>query len=68
MMLVNLCIGLITPPVGAVLFVGLSIGQTTMSKVIKPLLAFMLPMIIILLLVTYLEPITMFLPNLLYGK
>ena len=68
MMLVNLCIGLITPPVGAVLFVGLSIGQTSMSKVIKPLLAFMLPMIIILLLVTYLEPITMFLPNLLYGK
>jgi len=68
MMLVNLCIGLITPPVGAVLFVGLSIGETSMAKVLKPLLSFMLPMIIILLLVTYLEPITMFLPNLLYGN
>jgi tripartite ATP-independent transporter DctM subunit len=68
MILVNLCIGLVTPPVGAVLFVGLSLGQTTMDKVIKPLLLFIFPMLIVLLLVTYIEPITMTFPRLLFSR
>jgi len=68
MILVNLCIGLVTPPVGAVLFVGLSLGQTTMTKVIKPLLLFIFPMLIVLLLVTYIEPITMTFPRLLFSR
>jgi tripartite ATP-independent transporter DctM subunit len=68
MILVNLCIGLVTPPVGAVLFVGLSLGQTTMDKVIKPLLLFIFPMLIVLLLVTYIEPITMTFPKLLFSR
>jgi tripartite ATP-independent transporter DctM subunit len=68
MILVNLCIGLVTPPVGAVLFVGLSLGQTTMIKVIKPLLLFIFPMLIVLLLVTYIEPITMTFPRLLFSR
>ena len=65
-MLVNLCVGLNTPPVGTVLFVGIGIARTSMTKIIKPLLAFLIPMVIVLLLVTYIEPITMFIPNLLY--
>jgi len=68
MILVNLCIGLVTPPVGAVLFVGLSLGQTTMDRVIKPLLLFIFPMLIVLLLVTYIEPITMTFPRLLFSR
>lgn len=68
MILVNLCIGLVTPPVGAVLFVGLSLGQTTMDKIIKPLLLFIFPMLMVLLLVTYIEPITMTFPRLLFSR
>lgn len=68
MILVNLCIGLVTPPVGAVLFVGLSLGQTSMDKIIKPLLLFIFPMLMVLLLVTYIEPITMTFPRLLFSR
>lgn len=67
-MLVNLCIGLCTPPVGAVLFVGLGIAHMKMTQIVKPLLLFLIPMIIVLLLVTYIEPITMFIPNIIFGK
>lgn len=68
MILVNLCIGCVTPPVGGVLFVGLSLGETTIPKVLKPLLMFILPMLVVLFMVTYIEPITMTLPKLLYGR
>ena len=67
-MLVNLCIGLCTPPVGTVLFVGLGIANMKMNQIIKPLLLFLIPMIIVLLLITYIEPITMFIPNIIFGK
>jgi len=66
MMLVNLCIGLNTPPVGTVLFVALGIANTTMDKILKPLLLFLIPMIIVLLLVTYFRPISMLIPDLMY--
>ncbi|MDD3655958.1 MAG: TRAP transporter large permease [Atribacterota bacterium] len=65
-MLVNLCIGLCTPPVGTVLFVGLGIADIKMNDIIKPLLLFLIPMFLMLMLVTYFEPITMFVPNLLF--
>ena len=67
-MLVNLCMGLCTPPVGAVLFVGLGIANVRMTQIIKPLLLFLIPMFIVLLLITYIEPITMFIPNIIFGK
>lgn len=67
-MLVNLCIGLCTPPIGAVLFVGLGIANVRMTQIIKPLFLFLIPMIIVLLLITYIEPITMFIPNIIFGK
>jgi tripartite ATP-independent transporter DctM subunit len=63
MMILNLCIGLCTPPVGSVLFVGCSIADTTISKMIKPLLPFYVAMIIALLFVTYIPEISMFLPT-----
>ena len=63
MMILNLCIGLCTPPVGSVLFVGCSIANTTISKMIKPLLPFYVAMIVALLLVTYIPEISVFLPT-----
>ena len=62
-MVLNLCIGLCTPPVGSVLFVGCGIANTTIAKLIKPLLLFYLAMIGALILVTYIPQISMFLPK-----
>jgi len=66
MMLVNLCVGLCTPPVGTVLFVAMGIADTTMDKLLKHLIYFIIPMLVILLLVTYWPAVSMFIPNLLF--
>jgi tripartite ATP-independent transporter DctM subunit len=63
LMILNLCIGICTPPVGAVLFVGCSIADTKITHIIKWLLPFFIAMIISLMLVTYIPEITMFLPR-----
>ncbi|UCD27693.1 MAG: TRAP transporter large permease [Planctomycetota bacterium] len=64
-MITNLCIGLCTPPVGTVLFVGCGIGNTTVTKITKPLLPFFFVMILILLVITYVpESWIMWLPHL----
>jgi tripartite ATP-independent transporter DctM subunit len=63
-LVLNLCIGLCTPPVGSVLFVGCGIAGTSISKVLKPLIPLYLAMIIALLLVTYIPQISLFLPRL----
>ncbi len=63
-MIVNLCIGLCTPPVGTVLFVGCGVGDTTIAKLVKPMLPFYAAMIITLLIITYLpESIILWLPK-----
>jgi len=63
LMILNLCIGICTPPVGAVLFVGCSIADTKITHIVKWLLPFFIAMIISLMLVTYIPEITMFLPK-----
>lgn len=63
-MVLNLCIGLCTPPVGTILFVGAGVAKISVGKVVKPLLPFLLAMIIVLMLITYIEPLVMWLPNL----
>ncbi len=63
-MVLNLCIGLCTPPVGTILFVGSGIANVSVSKVIKPLLPFLVIMVIVLLLVVYIPAISMVLPKL----
>ncbi|MFC2158781.1 TRAP transporter large permease [Acidobacteriota bacterium] len=60
----NLCIGLCTPPVGTVLFVGCGVGKTTIAKVTRSLLPFFAVMILVLLLITYLPELSLFLPRL----
>lgn len=64
MMILNLCIGLCTPPVGSVLFVGVGVSGTTIQKIIKPMIPFLIAMLITLLLVTIFPDITLWLPGL----
>lgn len=63
MMILNLSIGLCTPPVGSVLFVGCSIGKTTIAEVIRPLMPLYVAMFICLLLVTFVPLISEWLPR-----
>jgi tripartite ATP-independent transporter DctM subunit len=63
MMVINLCIGLCTPPVGSVLFVGIGVANTTIKSVIRPLIPFFLAMLTALLLTTYIPELTLWLPS-----
>jgi len=62
-MLVNLGIGLITPPVGAVLFVGAAIGKVTIENTVKALLPFYAALFMVLMAVTYIPAISLWLPS-----
>jgi len=62
-MVLNLSVGLCTPPVGSVLFIGCSVAKVRIETVIKPLLPMFLAMIVILLLVTYIPQLSLWLPG-----
>ncbi len=64
MMVMNLSVGLCTPPVGSVLFVGCSVANLPITKVIKPLIPMFIAMIVALLLVTYIEDFSLLIPRL----
>ena len=61
----NLCIGLVTPPVGLCLLLSNQIGETSLSKSLKALMPLLLISIVVLLLITYVDPLTTWLPSLL---
>ncbi len=61
-MVLNLCIGLCTPPVGSVLFVGCSVAKIRISEVIRPLLPLFAVMILALLMVTFIPSLSLWLP------
>ena len=63
-MVMNLSVGLCTPPVGSVLFIGCSVAKIGITKVIKPLIPLFIAMIVVLMLVTYLPKISLWLPGL----
>ena len=63
-LIMNLSIGLCTPPVGSVLFIGCSVANVKIADVIKPLIPLYIAMILILLLVSYIPDISMWLPDL----
>ena len=65
MIVLNCGIGLLTPPVGAVLFIGSAVGKVKMEKVVKATFPFYVCMVIVLLLITFIPEISMFLPKLL---
>lgn len=63
MMVLNLCIGLCTPPVGSVLFVGCGIAKTTIAQMVRPLLPMYFAMFVVLLMVTYMPWVSESLPR-----
>lgn len=62
-MVMNLSIGLCTPPVGSVLFVGCSVAELPITRVIKPLIPMFISMLISLLLVTYIPELSLYIPE-----
>ncbi|HEX7270606.1 MAG TPA: TRAP transporter large permease [Casimicrobiaceae bacterium] len=62
-MLLNLGIGLLTPPVGATLFVGCAVGKVTMEQVMRKIWPFYAVMFIVLMLVTYIPAVSLWLPR-----
>ena len=62
-LIMNLCVGICTPPVGNVLFVGCSVAGLGIEKVVRPLIPFYIAMIIALLLVTFIPELSLWLPG-----
>jgi len=67
-MVLNLCIGLLTPPVGIVLFILARVGGISFEDAAKGVLPFMVPLIGVLLLCTYVPEIVMWLPTMWYRQ
>ena len=65
MMIFNLCIGTITPPVGTTLFVGVKVGKTSIERVVRPLLWYFAAIFAVLMLVTYVPALSLWLPGIL---
>lgn len=62
-LIMNLCVGLCTPPVGSVLFIGCSVANVKIEQVVKPLLPFYGAMIVTLIIVTYFPELSLWLPR-----
>ncbi|HHH50231.1 MAG TPA: TRAP transporter large permease [Saprospiraceae bacterium] len=63
-MVLNLSIGLCTPPVGTILFVGSGVAKVPVTQVIKPLMPLLITMIVVLMFVTYFPQLSLWLPDL----
>ncbi len=68
MMIINLMIGVLTPPFGSVLFVLSSVANVSVEKVARDTAIFIIPILVVLFLITVFPPVTLFLPNLIYGQ
>lgn len=66
-MIINLMIGVITPPVGVVLYVVSNVAKVSAQRVIKATTPFLIPLLIVLLIITFVPGVTNWLPNLIYG-
>ena len=64
MMVLNLCVGLCTPPVGSVLFIGCSVAGVRSDQVIRPLVPLFVAMVVVLLLVAFLPDLSLLIPRL----
>lgn len=62
-MIMNLCIGLCTPPVGTCLFLGCGIAETTVTRVMRHILPFFGAMLVTLLICTFVPEISLWLPD-----
>jgi TRAP-type C4-dicarboxylate transport system permease large subunit len=63
MLIVNLCIGLCTPPVGTCLFLGCSVGHTSITRLARAMIPFYIAMLAALAIITYVPWVTMALPT-----
>lgn len=63
MMVMNLCVGTITPPVGAILFAGCKIGNVKIEQVIRLLLPFFAVVVITLMMVTFIPGLSLAIPS-----
>lgn len=63
MLVLNLCIGLCSPPVGSLLFVSSAIGRTTIDAIVRPLLPMYAAMFVVLMVVTYVPAVAEWLPR-----
>ena len=62
-MIMNLCIGLCTPPVGTCLFLGCGIAETTVTKVLRHIFPFFVAMVVALLICTFVPQISLWIPD-----
>jgi len=67
-MVLNLMIGLLTPPVGMVLFVLTRVAKIPFDRIVRATGPFIIPLVIVLFLITYFEPLCMWLPRILFAK
>jgi tripartite ATP-independent transporter DctM subunit len=67
-MILNLMIGLLTPPVGMVLFILQKVARISFEATVKAVLPWIGPLLVTLALITYWPALTLWLPNLIYGK
>jgi tripartite ATP-independent transporter DctM subunit len=67
-MVLNLMIGLLTPPFGVVLFVMVGVSGLSFERVVRGTLPFILPLLVVLALITFFPPLVTWLPNLVMGK
>lgn len=64
-LVMNIAIGLVTPPVGSNLFVAISISKINVSEIVKPLIPYIIATVAVLILITYVPEVTLFIPKLL---
>jgi tripartite ATP-independent transporter DctM subunit len=63
LMVVNLCIGLCTPPVGTVLFAGCGVAGVPVSGIVRPLLPLYIALLLALVVITFVPELTLWLPR-----
>ena len=66
-MILNLMIGVVTPPVGVVLYVVSNVSGVSFERVMKATVPFLIPLGVVLILVTFVPAVSLWLPNLLFG-
>jgi TRAP-type C4-dicarboxylate transport system permease large subunit len=67
-MVLNLMIGLLTPPFGVVLFVMAQVGGISFERVVRATAPFIIPLLAVLFLISFFPPLVTWLPNTLMGK
>jgi TRAP-type C4-dicarboxylate transport system permease large subunit len=67
-MVLNLMIGLLTPPFGVVLFVMAGVSGLPFERVVRATAPFIIPLLVVLALITFFPPLVTWLPNLVMGK